>query len=271
MPWQAKSQALFCPGGASYLSCSDLDVTETEITVEALVMSVGPSVDIVSKHTNPSNVNYLLRPGGVEITTSNGYISAPANFSPTPNECYHVAFTYDGATVKYYVNGCLASSVAHSGTLVTNNLATAIGNQSACQCEAWNGYIDEVRIWNVARTEAQLQANMSNLPTLTTQTGRLAYYKFSGNHINEQGNATWNGTAVGAPQLLANPTYDNANFTFTGSSVATDVSCAGANDGAVALSAAGGFASYTYSFDGVNYGPSNTLGSLPGGNVNVIR
>ena len=268
MPWQAKSQALFCPGGASYVSCGDLDVNGTQITVEALVMSVGPSVNIVSKHTGPADVNYLLRPGGVELTTSNGYISAPANFSPTPNECYHVAFTYDGATVKYYVNGCLASSVAHSGTLVTNNHATAIGNQSSCQCEPWNGYIDEVRIWNVARTEAQLQANMQNLPSPTTQTGLLAYYKFSGNYINEQGNATWNGTAVGVPQLLANPTCDNANFTFTGSSVATDVSCAGANDGAVALSAAGGFASYTYSFDGVNYGPSNTLGSLPGGNVN---
>ena len=234
-------------------------------------MSVRPSFNIVFRHTGTADVHYLLRPGGVELTKSNDYISTPANFTPTPNECYHVAFTFDGATVKYYINGCLASSVAHSGTLVANNLATAIGNQSACQCEAWNDYIDEVRILNVARSEAQLQANMSNLPTPTTQTGLLAYYKFSGKYINEQGNATRNGTTVGAPQLLANPKCDNADFIFSGSSVATDVSCAGTYNGAVILSAAGGFASYTYSFDGMNYGPSNTLGSLLGGNVNVIR
>lgn len=264
-----RGQALFNPGGGSYVNLGDLDVTGNQITVEALVMSVGPSVNIVSKHTNPGNVNYLLRPGGVEITTTNGYIAAPANFSPSPNECYHVAFTYNGSTLNYYVNGCLASTVAHSGNLVTNDLATAIGNQSACQCEAWNGYIDEVRIWNVARAEADIQANMFDLPNPTTQTGLLAYYKFDGDYTNAQGNATWNGTPVGTPQLLQNTTCDNADFTHSASAVATDVTCPGGSNGTVTLSSSGGFANYSYSVDGVNYSPTNTVNNLPAGNATV--
>lgn len=263
-------QALFNPGGTSYLNCGDLDVTGTQITVEALVMSVGPSVNIVSKHTNPGNVNYLLRPGGVEITTSNGYIAAPANFSPVPNQCYHVAFTYDGANLRYYVNGCLASSVAHSGTLVTNDLATAIGNQSACQCEAWNGFIDEVRIWNVARSEADLQANMFSLPNPTLQAGLLAYYRFNGDYTNAQGNPAWNGTPIGAVSLQANPTCDNADFTHTATATVTDVTCPGGSNGTVTLSSAGGFASYTYSVDGVNFSPTNTVNNLPAGSTTVF-
>jgi gliding motility-associated-like protein len=261
------AQALFNPGGTSYLNIGDLDVTGNQITVEALVMNVGVSTNIVSKHTNPTNVNYLLRPGGVEITTSNGYISAPANFSPAPNVCYHVAFTYDGANLRYYVNGCLASTVAHSGTLLTNDLATAIGNQSACQCEAWNGFIDEVRIWNVARPEAALQANMFDLPNPTTQAGLLAYYKFSGDYTNAQGNPTWNGTPVGSVSLQANPTCDNADFTHTASATVTNVSCPDGSNGTVTLNSAGGFASYTYSVDGVNFSPTNTVGNLPAGNA----
>lgn len=265
----ANAQALFNPGGGSYVNVGDLDVTGTQITVEALVMSVGPSVNIVSKHTGPGNVNYLLRPGGVEITTSNGYISAPANFTALPNVCYHVAFTYDGANLRYYVNGCLASSVAHNGTLVTNNLNTAIGNQSACQCEAWNGFIDEVRIWNVARSEADIQANMFDLPNPTTQAGLLAYYKFDGDYTNAQGNAAWNGTPVGAVNLQANPTCDNADFTHTASATVTNVTCPGGNNGSATLSSAGGAPDYYYSVDGVNYSPVNTVGNLPAGTANV--
>jgi gliding motility-associated-like protein len=270
VPSSVWSQALFIGGGNSYVNIGDLDVTGNQITVEAMVMSVGPSVNIVSKHTGPANVNYLLRPGGVEITTTNGYISAPANFTPAPNECYHVAFTYDGANLNYYVNGCLASTVPHTGNLVTNNLATAIGNQSSCQCEAWNGYIDEVRIWNVARTEAQLQANMTDLPNPTTQGGLLAYYKFSGNYLNVQGNAMWNGTPIGSPQLLANPTCDNADFTFTSNATVTNVSCPGGNNGTVTLNSDGGFNNYFYSVDGINFTQTNFVGNLPAGNLNVL-
>lgn len=260
------AQSLFVPGGVNYVQVGDLDVAGNQITVEAIVTKTGGGVNIVSKHTDPSNVNYLMRPGSAEITTTNGYINAVTGFPLVNGQCYHLAFTYDGNSLDYYVNGCLASSTPHTGNLVTNDLATAIGDQSTCQCESWNGYIDEVRIWNVARTQAEIQANMMNLPNPTTQPGLLAYYKFDGNFLNAQGNPAWNGTPIGNPQLQANAACQNVDLSFQNQVTATDVSCNGGADGTVTITSSGGHPNYTYSPDGVNFFPQNTVGNLPAGN-----
>lgn len=259
-------QSLLVPGGVNYVRIGDLDVAGSQITVEALVTTNGGGVNIVSKHTDPSNVNYLMRPGSAEITTTNGYINAVTGFPLVNGQCYHLAFTYNGSSLDYYVNGCLASSTPHTGALVTNNLQTAIGDQSTCQCESWNGYIDEVRIWNVARTQAEIQANMMTLPSPTTQPGLLAYYTFNGNYINQQGNAAWNGVPIGAPQLVNNAACQNVDLSFQNSVSVTNVSCYGGSDGSATITSTGGHPNYTYSIDGVNFVPTSTIGGLPAGN-----
>ena len=263
-------QALYIPNGPNYVSIGDLDVAGNQITVEAIITKTGNGVNIVSKHTAPGNVNYLMRPGSAEITTTNGYINAVTGFNLVQGQCYHLAFTYNGSSLDYYVNGCLASSTPHTGNLVTNDFATGIGDQSNCQCESWIGYIDEVRIWNVARTQAEIQANMMNLPTPTTQPGLLAYYKFDGNYTNAQGSATWNGTPVGAPQLQANAACTNVDLSFQNSVSVTDVSCFGGSDGVATITSTGGHPNYTYSVDGVNYYPTNSVPGLPAGNAVVF-
>ncbi len=258
-------QSLYIPGGVNYVGIGDLDVTGTQITVEAVVTYNG-GTNIVSKHTDPTNVNYLMRPGSAEITTTNGYVNAVTGFPLVQGQCYHLAFTYNGTSLDYYVNGCLASSTPHTGALVQNNLITAIGDQSSCQCESWIGYIDEVRIWNVARTQAEIQANMTNLPNPTTQIGLLAYYQFSGNYVNVQGNPAYNGVPVGAPQLQVNPACQNIDLSFQNSVTVTDVSCNGGADGTVSITSTGGHPNYNYSADGVNYFPNNSISGLPAGN-----
>lgn len=264
------SQSLFIPGGANYVEIGDLDVAGNEITVEAIVTMTGNGVNIVSKHTDQTNVNYLMRPGSVEITTTNGYVNAVSGFTLNMGECYHLAFTYNGSSLDYYVNGCLASSTPHTGTMVQNDLITAIGNRSDCQCESWIGYIDEVRIWNVARTQAEIQANMMNLPTPTTQPGLLAYYKFDGNYTNVQGNAAWDGVAIGAPQLQANAACANVDLSFQNTITVTDVSCNGGSDGEVSIASTGGHPNYTYSVDGINYYPTNSIPGLPAGSAAIF-
>lgn len=263
------AQSLFVPGGVNYVDIGDLDVTGNQITVEAIITKTGNGVNIVSKHTGPTNVNYLMRPGSAEITTTSGYINAITGFNLVNGQCYHLAFTYDGNSLDYYVNGCLASSTPHTGNLITNDYNTGIGDMTNCQCESWIGYIDEVRIWNVARTQAEIQANMTNLPNPTTQPGLLAYYQFSGNFANVQGNPAWNGTPVGNPQLQNNAACQNIDLTFQNQLTTTDVSCFGANDGSVTIASTGGHPNYTYSADGVNYFPINTIGNLPPGNATV--
>ncbi|HEY4064286.1 MAG TPA: gliding motility-associated C-terminal domain-containing protein [Puia sp.] len=189
------------PTYPSNMEIGDLDVPGNQVTVEAMINRTAPysgastyAGDIVSKHIDPTDANYLLRPDDAEITTSNGYFITPPVCDIKLNKTYHVAMVYDGTTLKFYRDGFLLSQVAATGNLIQNNWQTAIGLFSS---QALNtqfiGYINEVRIWNVARTQAQIQSYMNtSLPNPTTQTGLLAYYTFD-NLLNKQGNNAWNG------------------------------------------------------------------------------
>ena len=94
----------------------------------------------------------------------------------------HIAMTYDangGAdNLKLYVNGNLASKATIQGTIVTDTLDSPlrIGDGSA-------GYpgqveIDELRLWNRARTQAEIQADMTR-QLAGTESGLTAYYNFN--------------------------------------------------------------------------------------------
>ncbi len=263
--------SLLLNGPINYVRIGDLDVPGDQLTVEALVNYTNPSVNIVSKHTDPSNVNYLFRPGSFEITTTSGFAAfggaAAAGVTLTQGETYHLAATYNGQFLRYYVNGCLTGEMPWTGNMVQNNLITAIGQQSSCQCEQFNGFIDEVRIWNVARTQAEIAQNMLDLPTPTAQPGLLAYYKFEGNYLNVQGNATWNGVAVGAPQFQPIPyPYPTALGVNASSS---PVVCENTSTGALDISGNGGYLPYSYSIDGTNFFPSSAFDNLAPGNYTV--
>lgn len=263
-----KSQSsLYMPGGTNWVSVGDLDVAGDKLTVEALIYYTGASVNIVSKHTNPGDVNYLLRIGSFEITTTSGFAAfggvAATGVSLVPNKMYHVAATYDGAMLKYYVNGCLTGQMAWTGMMVQNNLITAIGNMSTCQCEQFTGYIDEVRIWNVARTQTEIATNMLNLPTPAIQPGLQGYWKFDGNYINQQGNPAFDGVAVGAPAYQQIPLpYPTALFESVTSS---NPVCAGDANGVINVSASGYYTPYEYSLDGITYGSSPVFPGLNAG------
>lgn len=195
----------------SAISLGDLDITGDSLTIEALVSwRPGQASNLVSKHSNPGNVNYLFRRTSMEIRTSQGYALLEAPSETCQDSVYHHAATYDGASIKYYVNGSEIASMPWTGTLLTNNLNTCIANRASLT-EQFNGYIDEVRIWNVARTSQEIQDNMYSLPNPTTQTGLLAYFTFDGDYVNQQNPGTWDGTPIGPDvQLAMHPTFDGA-------------------------------------------------------------
>ena len=201
---------LSVPSFPSFVQIGDLNVSGNQITVEAVFNRIAPYTggplfagDLVSKHKDPVNVNYLLRPNDAEITTVDGvYHITPPVCEIELNKIYHVAMVYDGVTLKFYRNGFLLSQTPVSGDLFQNNFPTQIGLYNAALYNTnLIGYINEVRIWNVARSQAQIQANMfTPLPSPTTQPGLLAYYSFN-SLLNLQGNPTWNGTLGGSAAI----------------------------------------------------------------------
>jgi hypothetical protein len=219
------------------ITVGDLDVTGNQITVEASFNMTGPSVDIVSKHWGGFDVNYLLRPVRAEITTTNsGFVTTGAGAACTEtlvqNKTYHVALVYNGSMLKFYRNGALISEAPASGNLVTNNWDAAIGEHAPVVTplvdgaanpdyqnsnewegfydESFRGFINEVRIWNIARTQDQIKAYMNtSLPDPTTQTGLLGYWIFN-DLLNKQGNAAFNAKIEGLATI--GQTNTSCNF-----------------------------------------------------------
>ena len=86
--------------------------------------------------------------------------------------------TYDGTIQKLYINGNLVGSQAVTGTIAASSSALYIGSSQSNPTRLFAGCLDEVRIWNVARTQAQIQASM-NCEISCTNCGLAAYYQFN--------------------------------------------------------------------------------------------
>jgi hypothetical protein len=195
-----------------------ITVSGNQLTVEAMFYSTTisgnpPHVDLVSKHLGAGNVNYLLRIDQAEITTTNGYVASVAPCSAITDKIYHVAMVYNGQSLTFYRNGFFMSSVPCSGNLVTNDLATSIGwenGSSGSFMANFLGYINEVRIWNVARSQTQIQQFMNTqLPSPTTQNGLLGYYRF--NSLTNLANpGSFTGTLLNG--AVINAALPNCNF-----------------------------------------------------------
>jgi gliding motility-associated-like protein len=201
------------PTVGSAINIGDLDISGNQITVEAIFNRTTPFVggnlyagDLVSKHITPANTNYLLRPNNAEITTSDGYFITPGICNIELNKTYHVAMVYDGSQLKFYRNGYLMSQVAATGNLFQNDFDTRIGYYAAEFVNTqFVGYINEVRIWDVAKSQNDLITNMNtSLSSPQTQAGLKGYYIFN-DLLNKQGNSVYNGTING------NATINNLN------------------------------------------------------------
>ena len=200
-----------------YVTVGDLNVVGNQLTVEATFnRTVPPSTPgsygfLVSKHTNATDNNYSLFPNGCALTTvDNGEVFALQNCPVELNKTYHVAMVYDGVNLKFYRDGYLISQTPATGNLINNSLITTIAQNPQAPIFPFLGYMNEVRIWNVARSQSDIRTYMnSSLPNPTTQTGLLGYYTFN-SLVNQQGNAAFNGTIHGA--ALVNQPNPNCTF-----------------------------------------------------------
>ena len=73
-----------------------------------------------------------------------------------PDRWYHIAGTYDGATMSIYINGELQNSTTSS--LTANNLPLYIGKRQDKEGTYFNGAMDEIAILNRALDEQEVKA-----------------------------------------------------------------------------------------------------------------
>lgn len=134
----------------------------------------------------------------------------------------HVAVTYDGSFATMYINGAQVAQSIATGPLVDTGDIARIGAGDVAPGSAnerWNGLIEEVRIWSVARTAAEIAA--SRTQQITSAPGLVASYLLNGNgddaspsNLDGTGQAT--PTYVTIPSLSGPTTYCTAGTTTNG-------------------------------------------------------
>lgn len=142
---------------------------------------------------------------------TNANISSSANAVPI-NQWTHVAFVLNSGTGYLYVNGTQVGT----GNLSTVNTPSGntnlrIGQRVPGGSIPFKGIIDEVRIWNVAKTATDL-SNSMNGEFCSNPTGLVAYYK-----LNE---GTAGGTNTGVTTAVDAVSANNGtlnNFSLSGS------------------------------------------------------
>jgi len=70
---------------------------------------------------------------------------------------HHVAGVYNGTELRLYVDGSLDASASASGLININEYPVAIGENAEHAGREWNGLIDDVRLYNYALSEAEIQ------------------------------------------------------------------------------------------------------------------
>ena len=82
------------------------------------------------------------------------------------NRWYHIATTYDGTVAKLYIDGIMVASSLPASLPSYDNERFLIGatynsDTPTTPKDYFNGFIDEVRVWNVALHEQQLREMMN--------------------------------------------------------------------------------------------------------------
>jgi hypothetical protein len=277
-------------------NASSLQLT-TGMTLEAWVNpTVIPNrwVDVIYKGRD----NYYLMastdrnmvPAGGGIF--NGGPGTTRTYGPDPlpvNTWSHLAATYDGASIRLYLNGTEVSSAARTGALATSNRSLTIGGDSFFG-QYFTGLIDEVRVYNRALSPEEIQADMAapvdgdtqaptvaitsptTAATYSTTASSLAIAGTSSDNISVA-EVTWS-ASTGAAGTATGTTTWSANVPLqAGSNVVTVTARDAANNVATAtltvtrsvsgLVAAYGFdeTSGTTVSDGSGFGGTGTLGT----------
>ncbi|HRP60136.1 MAG TPA: PKD domain-containing protein, partial [Vicingus sp.] len=172
----------------------------------------------------PSGGNrILLMLGDPHAATQNGKLWIGNNLI-TPylsnivigdNTCHHIAYAQNGNIGNIYIDGIFSGSLSSNIVLSASDLYS-IGQEwdNTSTSDFYNGEIDDLRIWDEARTVTQIQSNMNNELT-GNEPNLIAYYNFN------QGVAGANNSGI---NTLTDSSPNNISGTLNGFSLNGNIS-----------------------------------------------
>ena len=151
----------------SVLASQSVWTVETWFRLTTALTSTVTSV-VTDQYDLTTNINFSigtnLKPSSDNICVGfyNGVWRTTNGFAPSLNTWYHCVGTYDGNTVKQYVNNSLDTQLSYTGTSASGGLSVRIArrwDEPATTNNCFPGDIAIVRIYNTAMTAGEVTAS----------------------------------------------------------------------------------------------------------------
>jgi hypothetical protein len=202
------SNALCFDGNSQYVSMPSATYFKGDFTIEAWIYP--RSYNSYSRIIDFGNcqgcdnvwIGFAGTSSNLAIETNSGFYSRHTVAENIPlNQWTHVAFTLTGETVTVYYNGTKVSTgILHPPANITRT-ANYFGKSNWNQDAYWNGMLDEISISNYAKTQGQIQQNLTTSLS-SNETGLVGYWNFdetSGTILQDKTTNAFNGTLVNTP------------------------------------------------------------------------
>lgn len=172
---------------SAWINSNDFSQLKTVVDHRARAGGPPSQTDQFSLFTSATgNIKWMVSSNfGVSINVDNVGASVM-----TTGKWYHIVGTYDGANSRCYLNGVLDGTVASSGSIgaAVVNAGLLIGSDGETAGRYFNGYIDEVRIYNRALSQSEVSLLYSSphadFPYFTKYWSPLAnHFKFNNQGI----------------------------------------------------------------------------------------
>ena len=200
--------------GTNYYTTShEAALNALPITIEFSVQTGNYTEGLLNKITGNNGFQVGMVGGRIiadyKVDASN-HINANQIFDVFDGNWHHVALVVESTGMKVYGDGVLVHTAPWTGTAgtISNSSGLELGNWSFINNE-FSGNLDEVRIWNTARSHAEIVNNMcGKISNPKNEANLVAYYTMddyvSGNNIlfdRSSKNKTM--TITGGSQALA--------------------------------------------------------------------
>ena len=178
----------FNSSNLDHATCGDVDLSTCTIEAWVKTSTTGNNT-ICSKGVGngaANTTNYIFSIINGKVSFYLDYGGAPSwkesKNSILNNTFTHVAVSYDNSAniMKFYINGIIDTVIATTpGAIFQDNSTMYIGRQgTVCNCNYFNGEMDELRIWNTVRSCYEI-AQSKDCEVLGTSSGLINYYKFN--------------------------------------------------------------------------------------------
>lgn len=149
LAFSGASQYVSIPDAADLRPTSALSISAW---IKGTAWDAGSAVNVILRkgEDNPNNWQLAIENGYVALGLdgSDGF-NVHGNTLLETGKWYHVAGTWDGATIRIYVNGVLDNApTARAAPIGTDTRPVYLGGRSTTDC--FNGALDDVRLFNYA-------------------------------------------------------------------------------------------------------------------------